>query len=154
MFRQSPGFLDRLQTQLMSLPFSTLEHVNREGGLEVADLLTLVVRPRDHSVPYPDPVEPDVVEKYDDVSDERRDLGSRAYATGEAAFCILAGGSGTRFGETKALARLPQSDKSLLQLKLEQAAGAQHVWVMTSPSNHEAVVDHVKTLPGADRVKF
>lgn len=156
MFRNSPGFLSTLQNQLESLPMSILEHVNREGGLETADLLSLIVKPKDHSVAYPDIVDDQELIHYSNIDKEAASLGASAYREGIAAFCILAGGSDTRLGDTKGLMKLPESGKTLLQLKLEQAAQAnvKHVWVMSSPSNRGEIVDVVNSIDRTDNVRI
>lgn len=155
MFRNSPGFLSALQNQLENLPMSTLSHVNREGGLETADLLSLIVKPKDHSVSYPDLVCDQELIHYSEINKEMTELGRLSYNEGTSAFCILSGGSGTRLGNTKGLMKLPQTNKTLLQLKIEQAlyAGVKHIWVMSSPSNNDDIIDLVQSIRGAQNVK-
>ena len=52
--RGTPGFLSILQSQLESLPFETLERVNRSGGIEVRDIFDFLLRPKDYTVDLPD----------------------------------------------------------------------------------------------------
>lgn len=154
MFRQFPGFLAELQKQLENLPADVLENVNREGGLEIADLLGLIVKPKDHNVAFPDVVSDDCLDNYTSIDESLRLSGQKSYAEGESAYCILAGGSGTRLGRTKGLMKLPTSGKTLLQLKIEQALNVKNVWVMTSPSNHEEISELVKSMPESSKIKL
>jgi UDP-N-acetylglucosamine pyrophosphorylase len=151
--RGLPGFINVLQEQLEGVPLETLERVNRPGGLEVRDLLDFLVRPRDYTVHLPDPVEEKDVKKYTEVSREVIKLGQAAIDDNSTAFCILAGGAGTRIGVSKGFLRLPGTEVSLLSLKLLQAEKLKNVWVMSSPSNHSDVEKHLASL-GTTNVKL
>ena len=146
--RSSPGFLVPLQTQLESLNLDTLERVNRPGGLEIRDLLDLILRPRDYSVDLPDNTDPDI--DYGTIDLETRSLGAEALRDGSTAYCVLAGGSGTRIGMSKAFLNIPGTATSLLGLKLLQAKQVKDVWVMSSPSNKKEIEDHLLSIGRPD----
>jgi UTP--glucose-1-phosphate uridylyltransferase len=144
--RGLPGFLTTLQEQLEGLPLSILERVNRPGGLEVRDLIEFILKPRDFTVHAPDEVSDSSVLKYEDIDEPVRKIGQESLRDGSTAFCVLAGGAGTRIGVSKGFLKLPGTDTSLLGLKAIQAAGVKNFWVMTSPSNHTLVMKHVEEL--------
>ena len=146
--RGSPGFLVPLQTQLESLSLDTLERVNRSGGLEVPDLLDYILRPKDYTVDLPDEVEPDVA--YETVHLDTCQVGNLALRDGSTAYCILAGGSGTRIGTPKAFLNIPGTSTSLLGLKLLQSSQMKNVWVMASPSNLSDVERHLRSIGRSD----
>ena len=137
-----PGFLSTLQEQLESLPLEALERVNKPGGLEVRDLLDFVLKPKDYTVDVPEDESPDLL--YEAISEEAIRLGKESVQRGEVAFCVLAGGDGTRMGSPKAFLRLPGTKTSLLNLKMLQACGSKHVWIMSSPTNRKDVEKNVK----------
>lgn len=143
---RSPGFLNELQRQLESIPLDVLERVNRHGGLQVAEMLEEILRPTDHCVHVPYPVDDDSVVRYGDISEADARRGTDAFNRNEVAYCVLAGGAGTRAGSTKALLKIPGPDVSLLGMKTMQSFGVHDYWVMTSPSNDQEIRDHFKTL--------
>jgi UDP-N-acetylglucosamine pyrophosphorylase len=144
--RSTPGFLVTLQQQLESLPLETLERVNRFGGLGTHDLMNLLVKPVDYSVDIPDPSVPSC--RLEDASQDTYRLGNEAIKDGSTAYCILAGGSGTRIGTSKGFLRLPGTSTSLLSLKLLQAGPAKNVWVMASPGNEAEIRTHLNAVGG------
>lgn len=152
--RNSPGFLPYLQSQLHSLGREFLERINDPLGLSLSGLIDQVVNPQDHTVYDSYEVDERIVTQYSKISNETAAIGERAIRNNEVAFCILAGGAGTRAGGTKALLKIPGADVSLLAVKLLQSQGIKHVWVMTSPSNYDEVRSHVLSLSGGEDVKL
>ena len=88
---RSPGFLLPLQEQLENLPFELLERVNRPGGLEIRDLISYLLKPRDFSVDCPEVVARQNIKNYKDISTELRQLGIESLKEGSTAYCIMAG---------------------------------------------------------------
>lgn len=128
MKKNSPGFLYDLQKQLESLPLTTLEAVNREGGFEIAQLLQDILNPVDHSVYMPYVVDPGTV-KSTDTNDAA--LGEDAITSGRVAYCVIASSPCTK--------PVPGLGRSLLQIKTLQAADFDDFWVLASPSEIDAV---------------
>lgn len=151
--KNTPGFLLDLQKGLEALTLDELNRVNRSGGLEVRDLIDLVLHPEDHTVHLPDQIDDSILKKYEDISAETTSRGHEALHDGTTAFCVLAGGAGTRAGTSKALLKLPVSGKSLLQIKLEQSNDVRDVWVMVSPDNRLEIEKHIATIGLTHRVK-
>lgn len=143
-----------MQTQLESVPLHILERVNRPGGLEVAGLLEAVLKPQDHTVYMPYPVDEGTIKIHDDIDAATTCLGQDAIRSGRVAYCVLAGGAGTRAGGTKGLLRIPGPDVSLLGMKVLQSFGVADFWVMTSPANTSEVRQHCSSLSRAGDVKF
>ena len=127
-----------LQNQMESIPLSSLERVNRPGGLATADLLDFLIHPRDYTVDMSDDESPDIM--CDDIPQEVVQLGEEAVRRGEVAFCVLSGGVGTRVGMSKAFLKTPGTKTSLIGLKMLQSDGYADVWIMSSPANHDALV--------------
>lgn len=144
--RNWPGFLNHLQRQIESIDLDTLNRVNRFGGLQVADLLEEVLRPKDHSAYSPYSVDRSFVKSCQDLDSAIEGVGLAALERGEVAFCVLAGGAGTRIGGTKGLLRIPGPNVTLLGMKVMQSSRVSDFWVMTSPSNDEEVRLHFNTL--------
>jgi UDP-N-acetylglucosamine pyrophosphorylase len=147
-----PGFLSKLQNQLEAQPLALLERVNRLGGLQVAELVSLILNPVDFTVDRPEDAPASWVELHEDIDPGLAKAGTDSLRDGTTAFCVLAGGAGTRIGMSKGFLKLPGTDTTLLGLKMLQAKSAKHVWVMTSPGNRAAVQDHLTAI-GADKVK-
>lgn len=155
MLRGSPGFLSVLQQQLESLPLETLSRVSRYGGLEIRDLLGLLISPRDYTVSNPEEIDASCVVSHDSLDQHDVSVGKKHVLSGKVAYCIFAGGAGTRIGSSKALLRLNSLNTTLLGHKLSTSEHIPHVWIMTSPSNHEEIVKYVSSYPRhADRVKI
>lgn len=129
--------------------------MNRPGGLDENSLLNLILNPQDYSVDAPEqPLDSDVKVTYDVA--ECAALGQKAIDDGEVAYCIMAGGAGTRIGEPKALLRVPEIDLTLLTLKLFQAIGTGPIWIVVSAKIRDKIVDHVRSQIGIDqsRIEF
>ncbi|NBW09568.1 MAG: hypothetical protein EBR82_16240 [Caulobacteraceae bacterium] len=131
----SRGVVSNLQSMLELLPIDLLERVNREGGLQIADLLDLISAPKDYTVYDPTPI-CDV----DVVNSDMAALGDESLRTGETAVCI--------FAPEESLQRIPGPELSLLSLKLLQCSTATCVWVVTTPSVYDEVQSHLKGLIG------
>jgi len=147
-----PGFAEQFFQDLKKVPKEVRDRVNRRGGLDEETLIKLLVFPQDGSVENPIPPEPGTVE----ILEQEEELGAKAIAAGEVAFCILAGGAGTRIGGPKSLLRIPDLGMSLLTLKLFQAQGNGPIWIMVSPSIRPQIEDHVSQQSGIDhsRISF
>lgn len=145
--------MSTLQLQLESLPVDALERINRPGGLEIVDLFDFLLKPRDYTVHMPEAFDETKLVDYHGNGHFLADAGAESFKEGTTAFCILAGGSGTRIGSTKGLLKIPNSDMTLLGLKLLQAKDVKHVWIMTSPENHDQVDLCVRST-GRDQVSL
>jgi len=149
------ALVDRYRSNIKKLPSEVRERVNRPGGLDEQTLLDLILNPQDQGVDRPGQPRLDSVKIDYDLEVCAR-LGKDALKKGHVAYCIMAGGAGTRIGEAKALLRLPGIDMSLLTLKLFQAEGTGPIWIVVSPSLKERVADHVRSQAGIDqsRIEF
>lgn len=147
--RSSPGFLPYLQSQLHALGSEVLDKVNDPAGFDLSNLIEHVVRPRDHSVYDQYEVEDSAVKKWEDVdrSPTTTELGWKAISSGKLAYCILA-------EDVSALLKIPEINVTLLAIKLLQAQGLKHVWIMTSPSNHDSIASHLKEISSDVEVRL
>ena len=147
------SLVNRYKKSLNDIPDDVRERVNRAGGLDEAKLLDLIINPQDYSVLSPEhPSILDVQIDYDKSS--CFSVGEKAIESGEVAYCVLAGGAGTRIGEPKALLRLPGLGMSLLTLKLMQARGTGPVWVIVSSSLKDRIKDHIESQSGFDKSRI
>ena len=146
MFRTGPGFLSTLQNQLEKIPYEKLQLIDKNKGLDLQSLMRHLLKPQDYSIDSPDATPDSDVTKYDDIQESVFDAGLDAIEGGKVAYCILAGGAGTRMGASKGTLRIPGLDISLLGIKLIQSVPSKHVWVMTSPSNDHEIRDHMSSL--------
>jgi UTP--glucose-1-phosphate uridylyltransferase len=149
------SFLDRYKSSLKSISSHIREKVNRQGGLSEERLLGLVLNPTDFSVVDPGfPDERSV--RMESEKEKCESAGKNEIDLGKVAYCIMAGGAGTRIGEPKALLKIPGIDMSLLTLKLFQAQGTGPIWIVVSPTLKQKIVDHVKSQAGFDqsRIEF
>jgi UDP-N-acetylglucosamine pyrophosphorylase len=137
------------------IPAEIRELVNRSGGLSESTLLDLILNPQDQGVDSPCPPPQNYVRTGCDV-EACLEMGNSKLASGSVAYCIMAGGAGTRIGEPKALLRLPDIGLSLLTIKLFQAIGNGPIWIVVSPSMKQQLVDHVNSQIGIDhaRIKY
>lgn len=149
------ALINRYKQSIQDIPDDIRKIVNRPGGLTEDILLDLILNPQDQSLDAPSPPDDSVVRLSCDV-EACNSIGQDKLATGKVAFCILAGGAGTRIGEPKALLRLPGIDLSLLTIKLFQAVGSGPVWIVVSPSLKNQIMDHVAAQIGIDhkRIQF
>jgi UTP--glucose-1-phosphate uridylyltransferase len=147
------ALIERFKASLNDVPPTTRASVNRIGGLSEDALLGLIINPYDSCVDGPHHPQDSIIEKQYDA-DLCFEFGQTALQSGEVAYCILAGGVGTRIGEPKALLRLPNSGMSLLTLKLFQANGTGPIWILTSPSLRAAVESHVFSIAGIDLTRI
>lgn len=152
---KSTSLIDRFKKSLESIPSDIRETVNRRGGLGENKLLDLIINPVDYGVNLPKVPPPSVVETDWDV-ERCNTLGIDLLEKGQVAYCIMAGGAGTRIGEPKAMLRIPGIDMSLLTLKIFQATGTGPIWIVVSPSLRQRIVDHVSSQVGFDlsRIRF
>ena len=148
--RSTTVFADRFRKSLDKIRPEIMDRVNRRGGLSEERLLQLVLNPEDHRIKSPGPVaEADLHASFDE--EKCKDVGDAAVQRGEVAYCVLAGGAGTRIGEPKALLEAPHLGESLLSIKLKQAPSTGPIWVVTSPSLLDRVSAHVRSVPGVDQ---
>lgn len=156
MFQSSqPGFLKTLLSQLESQSLETLKRVNRDGGIETRDLVEMLISPKDFSVFDPEVISPTSLTEYRSLDLTDKEIGHNAIVQGKVAYCILAGGAGTRIGSSKALLPLNKLNTTLLGHKLAMTDHLSHVWIMTSPSTHSDVVDYVMRYSKyANKIKF
>ena len=147
--------VDRYRAMIQMISGETRELVNRSGGLTESMLLDLILNPQDQGVDSPCPPPRNYVRTNCDV-EICLETGNKKLNSGKVAYCIMAGGAGTRIGEPKALLRLPNIGLSLLTIKLFQAIGSGPIWIVVSPSIKQQVIDHVSSQIGIDheRVKY
>lgn len=149
------ALIDRYRACIEKIPTEIRKNVNRKGGLSEEKLLDLILNPQDYGVSSPAQPHPYRVEVDYDL-EKCEALGTEAIEKGQVAYCIMAGGAGTRIGEPKALLRLPNVEMSLLTVKLFQATGAGPIWIIVSPKLREQIEAHVRAQIGfnQDRIKF
>lgn len=138
--KKFPGFLSELQQQLERLPQASLLRITRYGGLDLHDLIALILEPRDFTVDRPDEVPQDEIFHYSELKSS--ESGQSLVQNNEVAFCILAGGAGTRIGGPKCLLSLGNGE-TLLSKKIRQVGDLKNIWVIISPDLKERVVDHL-----------
>lgn len=149
------AFVDRFRKSLDRIPRHVRDRINRRGGLSEERLLELILQPEDYRIKSPEA--PSLGAVLQEFNEEECDsLGKAALSSGSVAYCVLAGGAGTRIGEPKALLKIPDSDDTLLSVKLRSAAGIGPIWVVTNPSLFDQVSEHVFGLRDVDtsRVKI
>lgn len=116
-----PGFLNILQNQLEALPFEDLERVNRVGGLEVRDIIDLLLHPKDHTVQDPCEIDLSKISNLCD-SEEARLSGTDYLVTGAVGVCFVANES--------CLRNLPRLGVTVLESYVLRVAFAKDVWVV------------------------
>ena len=146
-------FIERYKSSLSNVPDSLRQVVNRHGGLSEDQLLDLILRPKDYGVNFPDVPPDSAIDNNHDV-DECYKVGSDLIQEGKVAYCIMAGGAGTRIGQPKALLRIPGLGMSLLTLKIFQAAGTGPVLIVVSPMHRNQIEDHVRSQVGFDQSRI
>lgn len=151
MFKTGPGFLTTLQRQLESFPFDELQKADQPGGLDVHDMVQLILKPRDHTVDMPENVEEKDLVSYNSITSNNSLIGEEAILSGKVAFCVLMGDKS--MGKPKGLLRLPKLEMSLLSIKLLQSINAKHIWVMTNAEDNVEVQSHIDSLSCRDNIK-
>lgn len=146
---------NRYYESITSISKSIREGVNRTGGLSETALLDLILNPQDQGVDSPNPPPQNHIRTECNI-EACREIGVHKLETKKVAYCIMAGGAGTRIGESKALLRLPEIGLSLLTIKLFQAIGNGPIWIIVSPSMKQRLIDHVSSQTGYDasRIKY
>lgn len=154
MQKSTVSLIERYQKSLQNIPSQIREDVNRHGGLSEDALLKLILHPQDHTIESPLEPNPGAVKIVCDK--QTYECGHHTILDGKVAYCILAGGAGTRIGEPKALLKLPGLGMSLLTLKLFQSKGSGPIWIVTNDQTRDQIVDHVRSQVGLDqdRIKF
>lgn len=147
------ALIERYKRTVESIPEPIRKLVNKPGGLSESKLLDLILNPQDQSLDSPATPSDTYIRTTCEV-DSCVKAGRDVIDAGHVAYCILAGGAGTRLGEPKALLRLPDLGLSLLTIKLFQAIGNGPIWIVTSPSLKQQVIDHVSTLIGIDHSRI
>jgi len=151
-----PGFILKLQEDLNKIPEAIRRRVNSPGGLSESELTSLLLSPVDHTLSAPQPPDDGKVAFYHGCFEDYSQIGTQAIHSKSVAYCILAGGLGTRVGEPKALLRVPELGMSLLTLKLFQAVGEGPIWIIVAPSLRDQVESHIRSQIGFDqnRISF
>lgn len=121
--KSSPGFLSELYQQLEGLSLETLERVNREGGLEVGDMVDLITNPRDLTVFISEEADPGVIVNIEEISSEAFWRGKEILTSGEAAHCIIC--------DESSLVRDQGESSCRLELQLMRLSWVKEVWVLT-----------------------
>lgn len=152
---KSTALIDRFKKSLDQISLVVREKTNRPGGLSEKKLLDLILNPVDYGVNLPKVPPDNVVRTSWDIA-QCESTGLEILENGQVAYCIMAGGAGTRIGEPKALLRIPGVDMSLLTLKIFQATGTGPIWIVVSPGLKDRIVDHLSSQVGFDmgRIKF
>lgn len=147
--------IKRYNDSMELIPEDIRKIVNRQGGLTEQDLLKLILSPQDQSLDAPTPPDDSYIRTQCDVS-VCAEIGHSKILNGKVAYCIMAGGAGTRIGEPKALLRLPEVGLSLLTIKLFQSIGIGPIWIIVNPLLKDQVIDHVSAQIGLDhkRIKY
>jgi hypothetical protein len=114
------------------------------GGLEVSDLLEMVLRPKDYTVDLPEAAFPDC--RLNDISSEVREIGLAALSDGSTAHCVLAGG-------------LIASLEDLVRLRTLSIPYLSPLWVMVNPEDVKKVEeviddDSVRVFPQFESYRF
>ena len=118
---RTPGFLGLLQSQLESLPFSELERINRIGGVEVRDLIELLLHPKDHTVYDPCEIDTGKIFTVEDA-EEKRLLGAESLVSGVTAVCLIANENCLRIISGLGI--------TALEAHVLRVAFAKHLWVI------------------------
>lgn len=143
MRQKYPGFLLNLQNQLESLSQEDLDRASKFGGLDIQDLITLVLNPKDYTVDTPENVKRSDVVIHDELSIDLARQGESLLKDNSVAFCILAGGAGTRIGRPKCLLEIPGTTDTLITHKLKQSMHIKNVWIMVSHDLVDVVKQHL-----------
>ena len=151
-----PGFVKQFQDDIGRIPQQIRSRVNVNRGLSEDKLMEALLAPVDHGVTNPVPAKDTQVSHYHDMLEVYEGIGTASLHKKEVAYCILAGGAGTRVGGPKALLHIPELNMSLLTLKLHQAVGQGPIWILVSPTIRAEVEAHVAEQKDIDqaRIKF
>lgn len=141
---RSPGFLTELQKQLESLDISHLESVNREGGLEVSELLGLLTKPIDHSVYDPVPADVSSYTKISDTANEAFWSGRESLASGDTLYVLIT--SPDCFQEH-------QGHASQIETHLIRASWVKKIALLVDPINKRKALEVISSL-GRDNIKI
>jgi UTP--glucose-1-phosphate uridylyltransferase len=146
-----------LQHELTQVDPRIQARVRRARGLTETELCSLTTRPdADPAMYHPFQADSGDVIDSSDITALNEAMGDRAILEGEVAFCILAGGVGTRMGTPKAFAKIPGVNTSLLAWKIMQGGGMP-TWIMTSAGGMSAIAGHMRELvmpPNTDITLF
>ena len=145
------ALIDNYRRTLELIPKQIRDRVNKPGGLNEETLLDVIFNPHNNDVFSPSPPQDNFILREENV-EKLNSIGERIIDSGEIAYCILAGGAGTRIGEPKSLLRIPQLDVSLLELKLQQAPGTGPIWVITSPTLYEKTLKHLEAITASNPI--
>lgn len=132
---RSPGFLNILQRQLESLSFEDLERVNRPGGLEVRDIIDLLLHPKDYTVQDPCEIDLSRVSKPRDCEEERL-RGTDYLVSGAVGVCFIANENCLRIA--------PRLGLTILESYVLRVAIAKDVWVVVPHHLQEKFVSVVE----------
>ena len=142
--RRYPGFLSELQHQIEELHPEILERISRHGGLEIQDLLTLILEPRDCSVDCPDaPIDGEIF-RHGEIESYTQ-LGKDLISNNSVSLCLLAGGAGTRIGGPKCLLNI-FNDETLLSQKIRKNSQVKNIWILATESLEESIKKHLDHL--------
>lgn len=140
-FRE-PSFVASLRNDLTNVPLAVKQRMNSPFSLSEADVLRLVSRPEEPSLShFQSPNEAD----FQQVIPHHAVVGRKEIESGRVAFCILAGGMGTRAHGPKALLRF-SNGLSLLAIKLMQVPATCPIVIMVNPTTKDDISQHVLDL--------
>lgn len=139
-----PGFLPVLQNQLEGLSFNSLERVNREGGIEINDLLNYLTRPTDYTVDRPYKVDDSSIIDKEKCIPEDYWIGRESLNTGETSLCFLV--------NDESIFKQGSCQHSELESQLMKFSWVKEIWIIVSPE-HKEKVQKISSSVGA-RVKI
>ena len=142
--RRYPGFLSLLTQQLEELRPEVLSRISKHGGLEIQDLLSLLLEPKDHSVDCPDIVEDSEIFEYANI-EAYNTLGSELIGKNAVALCVLAGCDSTSTNLPKCMLNIFK-DETLLSQKIRKNSHIKNIWVLVTESIAKQAQDHLENL--------
>ena len=143
---KAPGFAGPLKQELQAVSSEIQKRVHRVGALTDEELVSMTTRfDADPAAYHPEQVNIAQVDDFSFITDDDVREGEKAIADGKVAFCVLAGGAGTRMGEPKALVRIPGIGLTMLAWKIMQGGGMP-TWIMTAAGSLDAINAHIQTL--------
>lgn len=153
--RFEPGFVKGLREDLTKIDKEYTKRFKRHGGLDEQTLVNLVANQHnvDHSCNAEQPSQQDVND-YNILTPSHAILGEKAVKNGEVAYVVLAGGSGLKSDQPKALMTLPKLGISLVAHKLLQSVIVSHdneilnvpIFFMTQPEFMKQFAEHLSCM--------
>lgn len=134
---RSPGFLTELQNQLELLDISYLETVNREGGLEVSDLIGHLIKPVDHTVYNPLAVDTSDYIRMSDTESDSFWKGKESLSSGDTLYVLIT---------TPECFRKKDKCISSLESHLIKASWVKRTLLLVNPADRSAAFEIISNL--------